>query len=296
MADYTDEESLENPTNNQSENPPDEITPTAEAEIINPNQETKNMEVHHHTHNSAEPHHKKNWKLYLWEFFMLFTAVFCGFLAEIQVEHYVEHQREKKLVASLFEDLKKDTISIADVKQWEEYRKVMDSLGVEIKRPTDKRNYKSLYKWFSAMRGFNAFEYHNRTIEQLKNGGNFRLITSKTLSDSLIDYDTYIISRLRDQEEQSKVVYQKLNFLQDKFINSEYYDLVWDNNLKFDSVYNASPTTFIISDSNSDYLFEYYNHLQFFKTMTDFRIHTMKNMQRMSDNLLKQISKTYNIK
>ncbi|MBK7243516.1 MAG: hypothetical protein IPH98_06595 [Saprospiraceae bacterium] len=95
MADYTDEESLENPTNNQSENPPDEITPTAEAEIINPNQETKNMEVHHHTHNSAEPHHKKNWKLYLWEFFMLFMAVFCGFLAEIQVEHYVEHQREK---------------------------------------------------------------------------------------------------------------------------------------------------------------------------------------------------------
>lgn len=293
MADNTEDEHLDNPVNTQSENLPDEIIPTPETETINPNQETENMEVHHHAHHG---HAKKTWKSYFWEFFMLFLAVFCGFLAEIQVEHYVEHQREKTLVASLFEDLKKDTISIAGLKDWEEYQKIMDSLGVEIKRPTDKRNYKSLYKWFSLMRSFNAFEYHNRTIEQLKNGGNFRLITSKTLSDSLIDYDTYIISRLRDQEEQSKVIYQKLNFLQDKFINSEYYTLVWDNNVKFDSVYNASPTAFIISDSNKDYLFEYYNNLQFFRTVTEYRIYSMKSMQRMSYNLLKQISKTYNIK
>jgi hypothetical protein len=41
----------------------------------------QNMEVHHHAHNPAEPHHKKNWKAYFWEFLMLFLAVFCGFLA-----------------------------------------------------------------------------------------------------------------------------------------------------------------------------------------------------------------------
>lgn len=265
---------------------------SAETSTFNSTIEKENMEVHHHAHHG---HEKKTWKNFFWEFFMLFLAVFCGFLAEVQVEHYVEHQREKKLVASLFEDLKKDTMSIANAKFWVEYRNVMDSLGIEIKKPTDKRNYKSLYKWFSAMRNFYSFEYHNRTIEQLKNGGNFRLISNKNLSDSLIDYDTYIISRLRDQEEQSKVVYQKLNFLQDKFINSEYYALVWDNEVKFDSVYNANPTAFIVAESNKDYLFEYYNHLQFFKTITNFRIYSLKNMQRMADNLLKQISKTHKI-
>ena len=31
MADNTDEEHLDNPINNQSENPPDEITPTADS-------------------------------------------------------------------------------------------------------------------------------------------------------------------------------------------------------------------------------------------------------------------------
>ena len=38
MADNTDEEHLDNPINNQSENPPDEIIPAADTETINPNQ------------------------------------------------------------------------------------------------------------------------------------------------------------------------------------------------------------------------------------------------------------------
>ena len=37
MADNTDEEHLNNPTENQSENPPDEINPTTDTETSNPN-------------------------------------------------------------------------------------------------------------------------------------------------------------------------------------------------------------------------------------------------------------------
>ncbi len=48
--------------------------------------ETSNMEVHHHTHPA---HGKKTWKAYFWEFLMLFLAVFCGFLAEYQLEHVI---------------------------------------------------------------------------------------------------------------------------------------------------------------------------------------------------------------
>ena len=146
------------------------------------------------------------------------------------------------------------------------------------------------------MRSFGSFEYHNRTIEQLKNGGNFRLITNNNLSDSLIDYDTYIVSRLRDQEEQSKVIYQRLNFMQDKLINAEYYDLTLHDEKKFDSIYDAEPTTFRISEANKDYLFEYYNNLQYFKTMTFYRIYSLNNLQRMANNLLEQINKGYKIK
>ena len=50
------------------------------------------MEVHTHTHTP-----RKKWTHYFWEFIMLFLAVFCGFLAENQREHYIEQQRESSL-------------------------------------------------------------------------------------------------------------------------------------------------------------------------------------------------------
>jgi len=68
---------------------------------------TRIMEVHHHSHTA-----RKKWTHFLWEFLMLFLAVFCGFLAENQREHYVEHQREKQFMKSLTEDLERDTLEL----------------------------------------------------------------------------------------------------------------------------------------------------------------------------------------
>ena len=68
------------------------------------------MEVHAHTSRTSGT--RKKWTHYLWEFIMLFLAVFCGFLAENQREHYIEHQREKQYMRSLLEDLQTDTATI----------------------------------------------------------------------------------------------------------------------------------------------------------------------------------------
>ena len=40
---------------------------------------------------------------------MLFLAVFCGFLAENQREHFIEHRREKEFMNSMLSDLRSDT-------------------------------------------------------------------------------------------------------------------------------------------------------------------------------------------
>src|SRR6476661_4911750 len=58
------------------------------------------MEVHAHSHTE-----RKKWHHYLWEFLMLFLAVFCGFLAENVREHMVEQQRSKELAGNLYKDL-----------------------------------------------------------------------------------------------------------------------------------------------------------------------------------------------
>lgn len=67
-------------------------------------QSLKEMEVHHHGH----VHEKKKWKEYLFQFLMLFLAVFCGFLAEYQLEHKIEKDRELQFIKSLVTDLHDD--------------------------------------------------------------------------------------------------------------------------------------------------------------------------------------------
>jgi len=58
------------------------------------------MEVHHHAHTS-----RKEWTHYFWEFLMLFLAVFCGFLAEYQLEHKIERDRAKQFLQSMLVDV-----------------------------------------------------------------------------------------------------------------------------------------------------------------------------------------------
>ena len=195
MADNIDKEHLDNPTNNQSENPHDEIIPTNDTEAINQNQETENMEVHHHAHHEG----KKNWKSYFWEFIMLFLAVFCGFLAEYQLEHVIEHQREKELMKSMIEDLSADTISLKQTIFY--YEKLMpqtDSLIVFLKTKKCNENKIELYGLtYNLIYRFNGFIYNNRTIQQLKNAGNFRLIRNKLVSNKILEYDNLNVTAVQ---------------------------------------------------------------------------------------------------
>src|SRR6059036_2756882 len=62
------------------------------------------MEVHHPHHVT----HKKKLAEYLLEFFMLFLAVFLGFVAENIREHSTEQRRGKEYINSFVQDLKKD--------------------------------------------------------------------------------------------------------------------------------------------------------------------------------------------
>ncbi len=251
------------------------------------------MEVHHHAHTS-----RKNWTHYFWEFLMLFLAVFCGFLAENQREHMVEHAREKKFAASLFEDLKKDTADFnGDIPFWESTLKRIDTLRTEIEKPEAERNTVLAYRMAGRMRSYNNFEYHDRTIDQLKNAGNFRLIRKTIIADSLIDYDAQIKSELRDQEMQSNVIFQKLNFLQDKLFNSKYFYLT-DRKIdpvRLDSAYGQSPQIFKIREGKNDELFEYYNHLQFYRLMNLYRLNNTKILKQKALNLMVLLIEEYHL-
>ena len=188
MADNTDEEHLDNPTNTQSENPPHQITPTADTVTINPNPETENMEVHHHAHHEG----KKNWKSYFWEFLMLFLAVFCGFLAEYQLEHVIEKDREKEYMVSMLEDLKSDTTLLNyAVKYWDGINNDNDSVADAIQLPMTNTDLRKAYKHINNALNYFSFSYNQRTIAQLKNAGGFRLLRNKKVANKIISYDQF---------------------------------------------------------------------------------------------------------
>src|SRR6476469_3919739 len=104
MADNTDNEYVDNPITPPSEDLQEEIIITGDTAALNLNLETNNMEVHHPHH----PTHKKKWTEYLLEFFMLFLAVFLGFIAENIREHRAENNREIEYIKSLTADLTDD--------------------------------------------------------------------------------------------------------------------------------------------------------------------------------------------
>jgi len=142
------------------------------------------MEVHHHSHPPG-----KKWSNYLWEFLMLFLAVFCGFLAENKREHIIEHRREHQYMMSLITDLKTDTASLVGVHRFAEKQiKNYDSLLHLLKSPHYSDSIRYLYYYFLPTTYYDLFFPSRRTIDQLENSGGLRLIRNEQVSDSITDY------------------------------------------------------------------------------------------------------------
>ena len=199
MADDIFETNLGNLTNTHSEIPAGKITPAANAETNNPIQNSEDMEVHHHAHAT---HGKKTWKNYFWEFLMLFLAVFCGFLAEWELEHVIEHSREKEFMESMVIDIKTDSSNLANMKSTFEYINIqIDSLLPLLKdnEQLDK-NATEIYQHQVILNLYKKWTYSDRTIDQLKNSGNFRLIRNKAVSESISQYDGFIRNYINDMQ------------------------------------------------------------------------------------------------
>ena len=148
------------------------------------------MEVHAHTHTP-----RKKWTHYLWEFLMLFLAVFCGFLAENYREHVVEHQQEKEYMQSMLEDLGQDTLEINRISLVNIAANVdLDTLLEILKLPLsgDKVTRKKLYKFLPASMRTELCVFSQRTMSQLKNAGGLRLVRKREVANLISLYDSKI--------------------------------------------------------------------------------------------------------
>ncbi|MDQ6756171.1 MAG: hypothetical protein M3004_04465 [Bacteroidota bacterium] len=146
------------------------------------------MEVHKHPHHVM---HKKKWTEYLLEFFMLFLAVFLGFLAENQRERIVEHEREKQYMQSLLSDLAADTARFNRGIPLKEQRiKAIDTVFMFFNSHPDAKNISGkLFRTIRRTQYDQIFTRNTITINQLKNAGGMRLVRNKQIADSISSYD-----------------------------------------------------------------------------------------------------------
>ena len=247
------------------------------------------MEVHAHTHTP-----RKNWTHYLWEFLMLFLAVFCGFLAENQREHMVEHQREKKYMESLVSDLALDTVMLNQGFPRRDGRiKAIDTVFRFFKTHEGGRSITG--KLFRTIRRTTydlPYRRNNITINQLKNSGGMRLIRKKNVADSIAAYDA--------RWEWLQYYYE--NHVKTGQIGQDFAEkLVNANDLL--EAYSDNATEAIVSnipDSitiriNTIYLNEHLNFLMRQKIFTRQDWNLYKHLEESAERLLALIKKEYHL-
>lgn len=145
------------------------------------------MEVHKHPHQVT---HTKNWKEYLLEFFMLFLAVFLGFLAENIRESIVEREKEKQYIASEVHNLRLDTAQFNNLIITHQHRILqLDTLITLLHLPDKNANLNDIYFLARSSTLNPGFNYNDGAIQQLKNSGGFRILRNKSVADSIMLYD-----------------------------------------------------------------------------------------------------------
>lgn len=122
---------------------------------------------------------------------MLFLAVFCGFLAEWKLESTIEHHREQQFIHSLVEDLKRDTARLTlYIRFNQSILKYCDSAQHLIANSDIFKNSNSFYDYSRELARFMRYYPTDRTMQQLKNAGNMRLIRNWDVSNAITDYDS----------------------------------------------------------------------------------------------------------
>ena len=164
---------------------PQESTTLIQSNTLAPKPESLTMEVHHHGH----VHEQKKWKAYLFQFFMLFLAVFCGFLAEYTLEHRIENDRERQFMASMINDLKSDKILLDEnINLRMNREKLLDSFIMLLRNDNFPEYGNDIYYAGRILTLPILFTPNDRTIQQLKFSGALRLVRNAKVSDSIMAY------------------------------------------------------------------------------------------------------------
>ena len=240
------------------------------------------MEVHH----SHSPKKEKHFKHYLFEFLMLFLAVFCGFLAENFREHRVEKERARVFAQSLLEDLKKDTTAlrsgiILSDKKINAADDILTMMHDFRKLIRDTAFYKDMVSIIS----LSPFFPTDGTYTQMKACGALRYF-DQSLVNLMNAYDVQLKkSKFRDEaEDKGTWVLADLNF---NIMNLEVI-----SDIRFDRPITHKMYIRIADDLTSDKLINLIVTNKIFRTRT---LQEYRVQLKIAETLIEKLKKLYHV-
>jgi len=241
------------------------------------------MEVHAHSHTE-----RKKWTHYLWEFSMLFLAVFCGFLAEYQLEHKIERERAREYAIQLYGDLTADS---SDFNSEIEILKIsVDKLDTLTHLLNDYRNQNPSPEVIYSLSSFAlrdiVFEPMTTAMEQLKNSGNLRYLGDGALRNAFSAYDvwtqiiiTHYDRSISTENEIRKILTQILNIKEVPFVRQR-----------------LSPGKFELNTSDLLLLKQYSNWCALKQRNLRMRIGLLMTAQDLFRELIQKLNTNYHFK
>jgi hypothetical protein len=154
-------------------------------EIQNP-KSLKPMEVHHHP--EVE---KKGIKEYLLEGLMIFLAVTMGFFAESLRENINEHHHVKEYAASLYSDLKADTVELDKYLKRADFGAANIDTLMQLLSAADPKDIPSGKLYYYGLFGGMQLQYspNDATLLEIKSSGSLRYFSNRAIRDSIARYD-----------------------------------------------------------------------------------------------------------
>lgn len=218
---------------------------------------------------------------HLFEFFMLFLAVFCGFMAENLREQLSESQREKIFIKSIVEDIKSDTLESNAILSSLKTRRIgIDNVMTELQSPEVMKNSNHLYRLWTESLGLDVFISNDRTIQQLKSSGELRLIRNKKVSDSIMQYDQVV-----------KKYYTQSNLMYNALTNMTAYSRLFD----FIELNKGRNIPVPLASQNKETLNQAYGHLNLWHRGLDGLIGWLDVVNKEAKDLLIVIKKEYDL-
>jgi hypothetical protein len=247
------------------------------------------MEVHAHSHTS-----RKKWTHYLWEFLMLFLAVTLGFFVENQREHFVEHQREKQFVRSLFNDITADTVNLRKIIAARTRKELaFDSLSYLMNNDSSKYFTKLIYFYAISIARTLPYRFipNDGTLQQLKNSGSLRLIRKRSVVDSISKYDMNVRNMLGQQSVEEGLI-NSYRDASTRMFDALVFDPMLDENVTVLGPPEGNPA---LQPYTRKELYEWNYRLYGIRALNKANRRDLRSLLQQANNLLNMLKEEYHL-